>query len=162
MDLAAIEEIRQLKYRYFRTLDLKKWDEFGDTLAADVITNYGTHALGEPLVLNGREAVKNFMRDTLGTAVTTVHVANHPELAVDGDTATGSWCFEDTVIVPESKVFIRGGGYYDDAYRRDQDGRWRISSTSYARIYESLISLDDLPSFQLLAHMWTAPPHLSA
>jgi len=36
MDLAAIEEIRQLKYRYFRTLDLKEWDEFGDCLAEDI------------------------------------------------------------------------------------------------------------------------------
>jgi hypothetical protein len=28
MDFASIEEIKQLKYRYLRTLDLKQWDEF--------------------------------------------------------------------------------------------------------------------------------------
>ena len=31
MDLEAIEEIKRLKYRYFRTLDLKDWEAFGDS-----------------------------------------------------------------------------------------------------------------------------------
>ena len=35
MDLESLEEIRQLKYRYFRTLDMKEWDDFGDCLADD-------------------------------------------------------------------------------------------------------------------------------
>ncbi|HWJ10331.1 MAG TPA: nuclear transport factor 2 family protein, partial [Nocardioides sp.] len=49
MDLAAIEEIKRLKHRYFRTLDLKQWEEFGDCLAEDVTARYGTQAMGEPL-----------------------------------------------------------------------------------------------------------------
>ncbi|HYZ57222.1 MAG TPA: nuclear transport factor 2 family protein [Streptosporangiaceae bacterium] len=35
MDLATLEEIRQLKYRYLRCVDLKRWDEIADTFAAD-------------------------------------------------------------------------------------------------------------------------------
>lgn len=62
MDLDAIEAVRQLKYRYFRALDLKRWDEFGDTLAVDATGRYGTHALGEPLSLDGRDAITAFMR----------------------------------------------------------------------------------------------------
>jgi ketosteroid isomerase-like protein len=158
VDLAAIEEIRQLKYRYFRALDLKQWDEFADTLADDVVGRYGTHAMGEPLAFDGRDTVTKFMRDALGPAITTVHVANHPEIVVDGDTATGSWLFEDTVIATEHRILIRGAGYYDDRYRRDADGRWRIAATSYKRIYESMQSLNDTPSFQLLANMWAASP----
>lgn len=26
MDLTAVEDVRRLKYRYFRTLDLKEWE----------------------------------------------------------------------------------------------------------------------------------------
>ncbi|WP_107656338.1 nuclear transport factor 2 family protein [Nocardia suismassiliense] len=157
MDLAAIEAVRQLKYRYFRTLDLKQWDAFGDTLAVDAAGRYGTHALGEPLTLDGRDAITAFMRENLGPAVVTVHIANHPEITVHGDTATGSWAFEDTVIATEYNVLIRGAGYYTDSYRLDADGSWRIASTSYQRIYESMQSLADTPSHQLLSNMWAAP-----
>jgi hypothetical protein len=58
------------------------------------------------------------------------------------------------VIVPELKVLIRGAGYYHDDYRRDTDGTWRIAATSYERIYEAMTSLDDTPSFTLLANRW--------
>lgn len=154
MDLVAIEEIKRLKYRYFRTLDLKRWDEFADCLAEDVSARYGTQAMGEPLHFDSRDAVVEYMTANLGPSVITVHIANHPEIDVDGDTATGSWAFEDTVIVPDFKVQVRGGGYYRDSYRRDTDGRWRIASTAYERIYEATTSLEDTPSFRLIANRW--------
>jgi hypothetical protein len=154
MDLVAVEQIRQLKYRYFRTLDLKEWDEFGDCLTEDVEARYGTQAMGEPLHFDNRADVVTFMSGNLGTGIISMHIANHPEIDVDGDTARGSWGFEDTVIVPDFKVQIRGGGYYRDEYRRDADGKWRISGTSYERIYEAMTSLDDTPSFKLIANRW--------
>ena len=40
MDLASVEEIKRLKHRYFRTLDLKEWAAFGDCLASDVRARY--------------------------------------------------------------------------------------------------------------------------
>ena len=81
--------------------------------------------MGEPLHYDSREAVVEFMSTNLGPGVVTMHVASHPEIEVDGDTSTGSWAFEDTVIVPDFKVSIRGAGYYHDTYRRDADGAWR-------------------------------------
>ncbi|MFC3961064.1 nuclear transport factor 2 family protein [Nocardia jiangsuensis] len=157
MDLVALEAIRGLKYRYFRTLDLKLWDEFADTLADDCRGRYGTHALGEPPVLDGRAAIVAFMRENLGPGIVTTHVANHPEIRVDGDTATGSWLFEDTVLATEWGALIRGSGYYADEYRRDPDGAWRITATGYRRIYESSQSLADTPSHRLLSNMWAEP-----
>lgn len=156
MDLIAIEELRRLKYRYFRTLDLKDWDAFGDCLTEDVVGRYGTQVYGEPLTLEGRAAIVGFMTENLSGEIITVHVAQHPEIDVDGDTATGRWCFEDTVIVPSFKVMIRGAGYYSDEYRRDADGTWRIAGTGYERIYEASQSLDDTPSFKLLANRWAS------
>ena len=154
MDLVALEEIKRLKYRYFRTLDLKQWDDFGDCLAHDVQAAYGTQAMGEQLRYESREAVVEFMSANLGPGVVTMHVANHPEIEVEGESASGSWGFEDTVIVPDFKVIIRGAGYYRDTYRRDDDGQWRIASTNYDRIYEAMTSLDDTPSFKLIANRW--------
>ncbi|MCL2542831.1 MAG: nuclear transport factor 2 family protein [Nocardioidaceae bacterium] len=154
MDLEAIEQIKRLKHRYFRTLDLKMWDEFGDCLAEDVTARYGTQAMGEPLHFDSRAAVVDYMSSNLGNGVVTTHIASHPEIDVDGDTASGSWAFEDTVIVPDFKVMVRGSGYYTDRYRRDPDGRWRTAEIGYRRIYEAVTSLDDTPSFKLIANRW--------
>jgi hypothetical protein len=157
-DLSALEAIKRLKYRYFRTLDLKSWEEFGDCLAEDVRATYGTQAMGEQLHYESRAAVVEFMSANLGPGVITMHVANHPELEVEGDTASGSWGFEDTVIVPDFKIIIRGAGYYHDTYRReatsDGGGVWRIASTDYDRVYEAMTSLEDTPSFKLIANRW--------
>ncbi|MGI8329792.1 nuclear transport factor 2 family protein [Actinomadura scrupuli] len=153
MDLIAIEEIRTLKYRYLRTLDLKQWDEFTDTLTADATAEYGTATQGRPLTFTNRDQIVSYMRDALGPAITTVHSCTHPEIAIDGETATGSWCLEDTVLVPEYKLLIKGAAYYSDRYRRE-DGGWRICHTGYVRTYEATIPLGDLPGFKLTANLW--------
>ncbi|MEJ7633553.1 nuclear transport factor 2 family protein [Aeromicrobium sp.] len=153
MDLESLESIRRLKYRYFRALDLKRWDELEDTLTEDVQARYGTQAMDTPLHFDNRADVVRYMSENLGTGIITIHIGNYPEIDVEGDTATGSWAFEDTVIVPDFKVTIRGGGYYSDQYRREA-GTWRISATGYERIYEAMTSIDDTPSFKLLANRW--------
>ena len=154
MDLVAIEEIKRLKHRYFRTLDLKLWEEFGDCLTEDVAARYGTQAMDKPVHYDTRADVVAFMSENLGDGVITVHVANHPEIDVDGDLARASWGFEDTVLVPGFHLQIRGAGYYLDTYRKEPDGAWRIASTQYERIYETTTSLNDTPSFKLIANRW--------
>jgi hypothetical protein len=84
----------------------------------------------------------------------TTHFATQPEIDVDGDEATGRWAFQDTVIAEQHRVVITGAAYYEDRYRRDADGRWRITHTGYERLYEAMWSLDDVPSFRLTANRW--------
>ncbi|MEU0543185.1 nuclear transport factor 2 family protein [Nocardia sp. NPDC005978] len=159
MDHTALEEIRQLKYRYLRTLDLKEWDGFGATLSTDVIGSYGSPSGGQPLEFTGREALVDYMRTALGGNIITVHVANHPEIEVTGETARASWCLEDTVIVPDFQITIRGAAYYHDTYVRE-DGRWVIASTGYQRIYETRTSTADQPGYLITANRW-APTEVS-
>lgn len=141
----ASEEIHQLKYRYLRTLDLKQWDAFADTLTADVTASYGP-----TLLFAGRDEVVRFMRASLGPAIITVHHCHHPEIGVDGDTATGTWYLDDKVIVTEQRMLLTGAAFYDDEYRRCDDGAWRISRTGYVRSYESVQTLDE--SWRLTAN----------
>ena len=108
MDLAALEEIRRLKYRYLRCVDLKLWDEMADVFTPDATVDYGTLALGQPVRLSGREEIVAFLRDKLGPDIITVHFASQPEIDVDGDEASGTWSFEDTVIATEYRVLIKG------------------------------------------------------
>src|SRR3954447_10987324 len=142
MDLAALEEIRQLKYRYLRCIDLKRWDEIGDTFTAGATASYGTPALGgKPIDLAGRDEIVAFLRGNLGPEIITVHFASQPEISVEGDTAAGTWCFEDTVIATEFRIVIRGAAFYEDRYARDgQDRKWRIAHTGYVRTYEAMMS----------------------
>jgi SnoaL-like domain len=41
-NLVALEEIRRLKHRYLRCVDLKLWDELADTFTPEATANYGT------------------------------------------------------------------------------------------------------------------------
>jgi len=156
MDLVELEKIRQLKYKYLRCVDLKLWDEIGDVFTADATADYGTPSAGRPLDLKSRDDIVGFLRDSLGNGIITLHAAGQPEIVIAGDTATGTWRFTDTVIVPDFKVVISGAAFYEDKYRRDEDGQWRMSHIGYVRIYESSMSLDDWPSWKLTANRWAS------
>jgi hypothetical protein len=158
MDLAALEEIRRLKYRYLRCVDLKLWDEIGEVFTDDATVDYGTKALGEPIKLAGREEIVKFLRDSLGPGILTVHFASQPEIDIDGDAASGTWSFKDTVIATQFDVLIEGAAFYEDRYARGADGRWRIAHTGYVRTYEVMVSLKDVPSLKFTANRWAADP----
>ena len=158
MDLAALEEIRRLKYRYLRCVDLKLWDEIADVFTPDATVDYGTLALGQPVRLAGRDEIVAFLRGKLGPDIITVHFASQPEIDVHSDEASGTWSFEDTVIATGYRVLIKGAAFYEDRYARGEDGRWRISHTGYVRTYEVMMSLDDAPSLKFTANRWAAGP----
>jgi hypothetical protein len=151
MDLVTLEEIRQLKYRYLRCVDRKLWDEMADVFTPDATVDYGTQVFGKPLKIAGRDEIIAYFRKNLGPSLITVHSAGQPEITVDGDTATGTWRFEDTVIAMEYRVVITGAAFYEDRYVRGADGKWRITHIGYVRTYEAMMSLDDLPSWKLTA-----------
>jgi hypothetical protein len=158
MDLVALEEIRRVKYRYLRCVDLKLWDEMAEVFTPDASADYGTHAVKESLNLRGREEILTYLRENLGPNIITVHRCGQPEIEVDGDRATGIWSFEDTVIAMDFKVLIKGAAFYEDTYERGADGRWRISHIGYTRIYETMSSLDDTPSLRFIANKWADAP----
>jgi hypothetical protein len=104
------------------------------------------------------------MRNTLGPRVITEHHCDHPEIDVDGDSAVGVWYQSDTVLIPEHNMMMRGAAYYDDRYVKGRDGAWKILHTGYARTYEVVYSLTDLPGFRLTSNRWgpVAQPPASA
>lgn len=146
-DLVTIRQIEELKYRYVRALDLKDWDLFATCFTDDATATYG-----DRLEFAGPDEIVGYMRKTLGPTMITVHQVHHPEISVDGDTATGVWSLMDRVIMTEYRFLLDGASFYRDAYRRGDDGEWRIARTTYERTYEQMISFDDVPSFNLTAN----------
>jgi len=143
MDLHALEDLKRLKYRYLRTLDQKQWDDFGETLAPEATADYGP-----ALAFVGRSTIVEFMRSSLDAEIITEHHVGHPEIEIDGDTATGTWYLQDVVIARSQRMMLRGAAFYEDRYARSTEGAWRITHTGYQRSYEYWVSLDDLPSLK--------------
>lgn len=148
-DLWTFRRLEALKYRYVRGLDTKDWDLFASCFTDDATAHYG-----DRLDFSGRDEIVGYMRETLGPSMITVHQVHQPELAIEGagDEATGTWGLMDRVVMTEYRLLLDGASFYRDRYRRDSDGTWRISHTSYERLYEQMVSMDDLPSFKLTAN----------
>ena len=137
-----VEAIKQLKYRYLRTLDLKQWDEFAECFVAEATGDY------DGLVFEDRAALVEYMRANLGEGLISMHHAHHPEISVDGESANGRWYLEDKVIVPELRFVLEGAAFYEDRYVRTPDG-WRIAHTGYRRTFEVSMSTADLASYKV-------------
>ncbi|WP_199255138.1 nuclear transport factor 2 family protein [Mycolicibacterium mengxianglii] len=136
------ENIERVKYRYLRALDTKHWADFADTLTEDVVGAYGS-SVGEEHHFTDRDALVEYMRASLPANVITEHRVTHPEIVVDGDSATGTWYLQDRVIVADFDFMLIGAAFYEDTYRRTADG-WKIASTGYQRTYEATMSLKGL------------------
>jgi hypothetical protein len=149
--LRDTEEIRLLKHRFMRCIDMKLWDDVGGAFAGNATFGTGTSAFGKPVEITGSSEIVAFLRARLGAGVLSEHTVSQPEITVDGDVAEGIWAQRETILATRHRMVISGSGFCEERYERGADGRWLIAQTSYARTYEAIMSLDDLPSFRLLA-----------
>jgi hypothetical protein len=135
-ELRDREALRQLKARYFETLDLHDWDGFRSLLADD-----GRFELVEqsawPLLQSRPEPFEGADAFVAATAAVldparTVHHGHTSELVVTSPTeAHGTWVLRDYVEWapdPESgrRRGMKGYGIYEEPYRK-VDGAWRIA-----------------------------------
>lgn len=133
-DLIAIEEIRQLKSRYFRLMDQKRWDEWVDIFTDDVTIDTSDEGIAE--IIRGNKAFVEFLVPLLD-GVITVHHGHMPEITITGsDSASGVWSMEDHLVWPPDKGgnIMWGTGWYEETYRRGGDGKWRIATLKLRRI----------------------------
>ena len=125
-----IEAIKQLKARYFRTMDTKDWDAmrqvFTDDLVADTSEAGGN-------VIKGADEFVAFLKETLSGA-TTVHQGHMPEIVLSSPTtASGIWALNDLVIWPNG-VRLDGYGHYHETYEKVGD-EWRIKTLTLTRLH---------------------------
>lgn len=126
------------KARYCRSLDEKRWDDYGDCFTEDVLLD--TSGSGGPRI-EGRPALLETIRGAIGDAIT-VHQVHSPEITLlDADTAEVIWAMQDRVIWSEEKAraigkrSLTGFGHYRERYVRGQDGRWRIARSALTRLH---------------------------
>ena len=135
-----VEQVKQLKYRYLRTLDLKQWDEFEALFLPEATGSYAE------LEFADRDALVGYMRQNLTADLITFHQAHHPEIDVAGDRATARWYLHDKVFVPAFDVAIEGAAFYEDVMVRTAAG-WRFSHVGYRRTFEASWKMSAVPGW---------------
>ena len=136
-ELIEVEAIKQLKARYFRCMDEKRWDDWGQCFTEDATLD--TSEDGAP-VTHGRANIQEMVSGAVDKAVT-VHHGHMPEIEITGTTsARGIWSMEDYLEFPGASAgdpafTVHGRGHYREEYEKCADGAWRIRSLRLTRLW---------------------------
>jgi hypothetical protein len=145
--LLAIEEIKQLKARYFRSIDTKEFDTLRTVFAPDAVFDF-REALRDPVAgtpegytehepVAGLENIVTYISGALANAQS-AHHGHTPEIELLSDTtARGIHPMEDTV--KNGTFFFRGYGHYRETYEKI-DGAWRIKTSQLTRLFVKIES----------------------
>jgi hypothetical protein len=160
--LIAVNEISELKARYFRLLDTKCWREFGDLFTSDanvdgregfaakdpatsswtvngrsdLVTRHLTNLDLDGMRVSGSHQIAAKAESLFPPQIITVHHGHMAEIAIGGsDSANAVWAMEDLILYPDGHPIreLRGYGHYHETYTR-QHGAWKISGFRLTRL----------------------------
>ena len=139
-ELHAIEQIKALKARYWRGIDIRDKALLRGVFTDDAVTDFrdATDEEDKSHLKRDPDAFVNDLFEILKGVVTTHH-GHTPEIAILSPTeATGIWPMEDWLWVEDTASSLpfrrlNGWGHYHDTYRKTAIG-WRIASTKLVRI----------------------------
>jgi len=145
--LEDIEAIKMLKYKYFRALDRKLWDELAQCFTEDATTGYSD---GD-LQFQGVDEIISFLKSSMRASFFGIHHGHHPEIKMTSEsTAHGTWAFYSYMVDSQEKMGLRMGAlYYDDYVKVDE--QWRIKHTGYNTIFQEVWNREDIKSLALTA-----------
>jgi uncharacterized protein (TIGR02246 family) len=146
--LEDIEKIRQLKYRYWRSIDTGDIAALEELFTEDVRVDYigGSYRWQ----MQGRDKIIESIAQSFHANAVACHTGHHPEIEVLTDTtATGTWYLTDVFINLAEKIRTTGSALYRDKYVQ-QRGQWRIAESTYERLYEEVEKFEKMPN--LTAH----------
>jgi hypothetical protein len=134
--ILAIEEIKNLKARYFRCMDTKDWTGFQDVFAPDTTADF-TREGGDRSrsSATGAANVTKLIKDLVAPALT-IHHGHMPEIELTSATsARGVWAMEDLIWWPEGsrRKTLHGFGHYHETYEKIE-GRWLIKTLRLTRL----------------------------
>jgi len=144
MDLEAVELIKQLKARYFRAIDTADQKLLRSCFLDD--STVGFEGGNYVIDLNGIEEIAGFLHSAFHEKCATMHLGNHPEITVTGDSAEGIWYLYDIFYDLDNEVVRNGTALYSDRYVKQGDN-WFVQHSGYKRIWERMEKITDDPGF---------------
>ena len=139
--LEDLEAIKVLKHRYWRFLDLKRFDELAELFTENATASYS----GGQYRFTGRDAIMAFLREALGPATGAVgfHHGLQPEIELTGPTtARGVWALHNYFFNEQQNRCVRIAAFYEDEYVK-QGGVWRLQHTGYQPVFHEEWRRDD-------------------
>jgi hypothetical protein len=133
--LIALEEIRQVKARYFRCMDTKDWAAFEAVFAPDATADYSSEGDPKEWTASGAANIVAFVRKVVGPAIS-VHHGHMAEVEVLSPTsARGIFAMEDLIWWPEGsrRKTLHGWGHYHETFEKT-DGKWQIKTLKLTRL----------------------------
>jgi hypothetical protein len=150
-ELRDLEEIKKVKYRYFRAMTNHDYDLLKDTLTEDVETSYSD---GE-YVFADREKLLTFLIDSHDpdAEIIAYWMAGMPEIELESaTTASAIWAMYHYFFNKKHGFVDEMFVYYSDTYRKE-DGVWRISKTGYSRVINQILDRREMP-YKMKAPPW--------
>ncbi len=148
--LLAIEQIKQLKGRYFRFMDTKDWaglrTVFCDDATFDARASLSLDGAGEggraaesnDWVYVGGDTIAAFVEGAIGAARTCHHGHCHEIEILSATEAEGVIAMEDQIFdESDTALTLHGIGHYHETYRK-VNGRWRIHTSRITRLHVAL------------------------
>jgi hypothetical protein len=143
-DLGAVEQIKQVKARYFRGVDTSDAELVRSILADDCVLDYRgcctdptTHEDFLPamnIVMRGRAAWPS--QGMRHAGIVSVHQGHNCEISFSSDTtAHVIWSMTDRLFMPAGAPFavMTGYGYYHETYEKAA-GAWSIKTLRIERL----------------------------
>ena len=113
--LIDIEEIKNLKHRYFRAIDMADFDLLDNVFSQDITIDYrgGTYRWES----EGRDTIKESLKHAFHNQTAAMHTAHHPEIEVISNIkATGKWYLQDIFYNFDLGSVTQGTALYVDKY----------------------------------------------
>ena len=130
--LEDAEKIKRLHQHYMDLMDNLRYEEVLELFTEDASVE--VRSLG---VKKGRKALREIYIDVLaknrGSERFDGHMAVHPDIAVDGDTATGTWL----IYMLFSKPSIQWVQGKNECEYKKVKGEWKISRLKFTRTLAS-------------------------
>lgn len=147
--LEDIMAITKMKAKFWYSLDSKLWDDVASCVTEDVVEE-----VPSLFKIEGRDALIQFFKASLGPDVVTVHQGHHHEIDILSDTtAKGRWSVRDHVINRQINSVWQGRYHYHDEYRKE-NGEWKVSKMS--EVY--LLTEGQKKGYGQDLAIWPAPP----
>ena len=134
--LLDIEDIKNLKHRYFRAIDMADFELLDYVFTENVTVDYrgGSYRWQS----EGKQKIIESLRESFHNKACAMHQGHHPEIEIISESiATGKWYLQDIFYNFDHNLVTQGTALYEDRYIKEGEN-WLISHSEYDRIWEEV------------------------